>query len=311
MTAWTNSFHYNLLFNQYLYNFMKFGICIPNFGDFANKNTIDGIINASEKYEYDSIWTTDHIIVPEKEKIYTNTYETLITLAYIASKTENIAIGTSILVLPLREPFLVAKQLATLDELSNGRLIVGIGIGWLEEEFIVLNKDFKNRSKITDENIQLIKKLWANEIHTFKTPKGNVNFIFKPLPKQKYPKILIGGNSKRAIKRAALLGDGWYPVGLHYEDIKKGKEEIKKFSTEKKHIFLRISVIPEGKKYTYISPTGEKRYAIAGTQREITEDLENYKNAGVEHITCYFGNVNKEIYIERMKKFKEIITSFK
>ena len=120
---------------------MKFGVAVPHHGEFANKDSIDKIAEEAEKLEYDSIWVSDHIISPISQgKTYGYIYESLITLSYLAAKTENLKLGTSILVLPLRNPVLVAKQIATLDQLSNGRLIVGLGAGWLKEEFDFLKK---------------------------------------------------------------------------------------------------------------------------------------------------------------------------
>jgi len=134
---------------------MKFGVCIPNFGNNANKLTIDKVAESAERFEYDSIWTTDHIIVPKKERTYVNTYESISTLAYLSAKTENILLGTSIIVLPLRDPIILAKEIATIDNLSEGRVILGIGVGWLREEFVFLKKDFHNRGKLLMNTLKL------------------------------------------------------------------------------------------------------------------------------------------------------------
>jgi Coenzyme F420-dependent N5,N10-methylene tetrahydromethanopterin reductase and related flavin-dependent oxidoreductases len=215
---------------------MKFGVCIPNFGNNANKLTIDKVAESAERFEYDSIWTTDHIIVPKKERTYVNTYESISTLAYLSAKTENILLGTSIIVLPLRDPIILAKEIATIDNLSEGRVILGIGVGWLREEFVFLKKDFQNRGKIADEYIKTMKEIWIKEEIEYKIDEETVNFVSLPKP-IKIPKILIGGNSKRAIKRAAKIGDGWFPVGMHYDDIRKGREILNKLSPYSKPIF--------------------------------------------------------------------------
>ncbi len=289
---------------------MKFGVCIPNFGIDIDKHAIDKVSEAAERFEYDSIWTTDHIIVPKKEKTFINTYETITTLSYLAAKTENVLLGTSIIVLPLRDPVILAKQIATIDNLSEGRTILGVGVGWLKEEFVFLQKDFNRRGKITDEYIKIIKEIWTKYEIEYKVDNEIVNFVALPKP-VKIPKILIGGNSKRAIKRAARIGDGWFPVGIHYNEIKKGNEILNKYSPYKKSIFLRIFVNIGGNKVVYKSSTGELRVSLGGSDREIINDIENYKNAGVIHLACWFGNVKTEEFIEKMKKFKDIMSTFK
>jgi probable F420-dependent oxidoreductase len=289
---------------------MKFGVCIPNFGNNANKLTIDKVAESAERFEYDSIWTTDHIIVPKKERTYVNTYESISTLAYLSAKTENILLGTSIIVLPLRDPIILAKEIATIDNLSEGRVILGIGVGWLREEFVFLKKDFHNRGKIADEYIKTMKEIWMKEEIEYKIDEETVNFVSLPKP-IKIPKILIGGNSKRAIKRAAKIGDGWFPVGMHYDDIRKGREILNKLSPYSKPIFLRILVNVGGRKIMYKGTTGELRVSLGGSDREIINDLEKYKKSGVIHVACWFGEVNVEEFIERMRKFKEIMNVFR
>ncbi|MDT7886252.1 MAG: TIGR03619 family F420-dependent LLM class oxidoreductase [Thermoproteota archaeon] len=288
---------------------MKFGVCIPNFGNNANKLTIDKVAESAERFEYDSIWTTDHIIVPKKERTYVNTYESISTLAYLSAKTENILLGTSIIVLPLRDPIILAKEIATIDNLSEVRVILGIGVGWLREEFVFLKKDFQNRGKIADEYIKTMKEIWVKEEIEYKIDEETVNFVSLPKP-IKIPKILIGGNSKRAIKRAAKIGDGWFPVGMHYDDIRKGREILNKLSPYSKPIFLRILVNVGGRKIMYKGTTGELRVSLGGSDREIINDLEKYKKSGVIHVACWFGEVNVEEFIERMRKFKEIMNVF-
>jgi hypothetical protein len=131
---------------------MKIGVNLHNHGPFASKPAIDAIAERAEALGYDSIWTADHILVPRTEpEPFGQLLETLTTLSYVAAKTDRIALGTSILVLPQREPILVAKQAATVDELSGGRLTLGIGVGWIEREFDYLGADFAARGNRADD----------------------------------------------------------------------------------------------------------------------------------------------------------------
>ncbi|MDT7891577.1 MAG: TIGR03619 family F420-dependent LLM class oxidoreductase [Thermoproteota archaeon] len=289
---------------------MKFGVASLHHDEYANKESINKIAEEAEKLEYDSIWVSDHIITPVYQgKTYGYIYESLITLSYLAAKTENLKLGTSILVLPLREPVLVAKQLATLDQLSNGRLIVGLGAGWLKEEFDFLKKDFKERGKKMDEYIIFMKKLWSEGTIKQKNEK-EIEYYFEPKPLQKGgPRILIGGNSKRAIIRAVKLGDGWNPVALSPSILEKKISLLRKVSDTRKMVFLRIGILPEVTHGLRIVKT-DQSYYLSGSIRDITEDLEKYYRLNVDHIIAYFGSVKIDNYIERMKKFRDIMRSF-
>ena len=183
---------------------MDFGLVLPNYGKAANTNSIREVAILAEEMGFKSIWATDHIIVPQKFEIpYGDLYEIIVTLSYISAITKKIVLGTSVMVLPLREPNLVAKQIATLDTLSNGRAVLGIGVGWMDKEYQQIGVDFHNRGKIIDNSITKLKQFW----------NGIDEFVSRPnaIQKNGIP-IFIGGNSKRAIIRAATKGDGWFQV---------------------------------------------------------------------------------------------------
>ena len=137
-----------------------FGIILPNFGVAATKKNIHSFSQLSESLQYTSIWTTDHILMPRhtvSPKVpYDHIFESILTLGYIAGITERIKLGTSVIVLPMRNPILLAKQIATLDALSDGRVILGLGVGWNEPEFKLLGANFKNRGLLMTEYIKAI-----------------------------------------------------------------------------------------------------------------------------------------------------------
>src|SRR5262249_37565967 len=137
---------------------MKFGLLLPNYGPTASPEIITSSARLAEDVGFDSVWTTDHVLVPKEQAVpYGNLLESLIALTIAASATSRIRLGTSIIVMPQREPVLLAKQLAALDLMSGGRLILGIGSGWMEPEFRYLNADFKQRGKIFEESLQAMR----------------------------------------------------------------------------------------------------------------------------------------------------------
>lgn len=170
----------------------------------------------AEELGFAGIWLPDHLLPPgDYGPVYGGVYEPLTTLAYLAAATNRVVLGTSVLILPLREPILLAKQAATLAHVSGGRFILGVGTGWESYEFAAVGADFATRGAATTAALQLIRQLhsgstdsYTDERHTFDT-----RAVFQPVPETPIP-VLIGGNSDAALRRAALLGDMWQAVGL-------------------------------------------------------------------------------------------------
>jgi len=192
---------------------MQVGLILPNILSPVNdRDTIVAAAKLAEDSGYESIWACDHVLMPAENVAYGSGTEIIVTLAYLAAITERVELGTGIILLPLRNPLVVAKQFATLDAFSDGRTIFGIGVGWNKPEYQFLNADFHQRGKLADEYIDIVYKLWTEDdpshvgTHTFD------DVLFAPKPKRR-PPLYIGGSSDAAIKRAARVGDAWQPNG--------------------------------------------------------------------------------------------------
>lgn len=190
---------------------MRFGYILPNLiSPIANATSLVTTAQLAEAVGFDSIWATDHILTPVRDVRYGVGTEAITTLAYLAGITHRIGLGLSVLVLPMRNPIIVAKELATLAHLSRRALIVGVGVGWNDHEYGYLNADFGQRGKRVDEYISILRTLWTADhpehagTHNF----SGVSFSPRPLP---VPPVWIGGESRAAIERAARLGDGYHP----------------------------------------------------------------------------------------------------
>ena len=288
---------------------VKFGVSLPNYGVQAGKKQILEIAKAADKLGYFSVWAADRLIVPEPpnqpwSKINPAVYEPIVTLSYLASVTENVRLGTSVIVLPFRNPLVLAKQIVTLDILSDGRLILGVGVGWMKEEFQAAGVYMKERGARTDESIQLFRRLWEEPKPSFKGRFIKFPQIhFDPKPLQSRIPIWIGGNSKSALRRAAKFGDGWLPVGqLSLQEI---DEKIK---------FLRKKAMEYGRSVSEIeisSPYFHPYKEYAKPSRFIKEDLEKYVELGVTHFIPNFICHSTEQFIDQMKNFaSEIIPCF-
>jgi probable F420-dependent oxidoreductase len=197
--------------------------------------SIASIARKAEELGYESLWIPEHIILPVQYKSpypysssgrmpappETPLHDPMLVLAYTAALTSKIRLATGIFVLPIRNAFATAKAVASLDVLSGGRFIFGIGIGWLEEEFAAVGMNFKDRALRTREYLELMKELWSKEdpVYRGKTV-GIEGYRFNPKPVQKpHPPLVFGGHTEPSLKRAARLGDGWYGIGESLDEI--------------------------------------------------------------------------------------------
>jgi probable F420-dependent oxidoreductase len=207
---------------------MKFGVMFANVGPFGQAEGLVHLAQTAERVGIESLWTVEHVVVP---KGYQSPYpyaptgkmpgpeespipDPLVWLGFAAAVTKKIKLGTGILILPQRHPVYVAKEVATLDQLSGGRALLGVGIGWLREEFEVLGVPFAERATRTDESIRALRSLWADGPSRF----DGTHYRWAPLESNPKPRqrpgvpIVIGGHTPGAAKRAARLGDGFFPA---------------------------------------------------------------------------------------------------
>jgi probable F420-dependent oxidoreductase len=205
---------------------VHFGVILPNFGEGSSPDGIRRVAEAAEELGFDSVWTTEHIIVgPEGVDPYGRVYDPLVTLGWIAGWTERIRLGTSIVLVPLHNPVLLAKQVATLQELSAGRFTLGVGVGWHKDEFDFMGVEFAGRGRRADEAIGLMRALWSGESDFEGRYLSFRNATAEPHPDPQ-PEIWVGGSSDRAIRRSRELGDVWHPSrGSSPEHVRGVKEQ--------------------------------------------------------------------------------------
>ncbi|MDX1596955.1 MAG: LLM class flavin-dependent oxidoreductase [Nitrosopumilaceae archaeon] len=284
---------------------MKIGISVSNYGQLPSRDFLKTTALKIEELGLDSIWTSDHIIVPKENKPWNRVFETLATLGFFASITDKVQLGTSILLVPLREPFALAKQIATIDSLSNGRLIIGVGIGWNKKEFELVGYDFKNITKTIAKNLDLMKKMWSGGFI-------DSGYSCEPMPfTENGPPILVGGQSKGAIKRVAMIGDGWHPVGISAKDYEKGIQQIT--SIEKRDYIwtLRMNFAAnQNVESHYTGTDGSPRLRLAGKTNEIISQIQEYKKIGLEHLVCDIRADSTDDYFEQLHIVSQIKKSF-
>jgi probable F420-dependent oxidoreductase len=205
---------------------VHFGVILPNYGATANPAEMRRVAEAAEELGFDSVWTTEHIIVgPAAVDPYGRVYDPLVTLGWIAGWTERIGLGTSIVLAPLHNPMHLAKQVATLQELSGGRFTLGLGMGWHRDEFDFLGVEFEGRGRRGDEAIRLMRALWNGERDFDGEHWSFHDATSEPRPSPQ-PEIWVGGSSPRAVRRALELGDAWHPSrGSNADHVRRVKEQ--------------------------------------------------------------------------------------
>ena len=199
---------------------------LPNYGRDSSPEAIRRTTELAVELGFDSVWTTEHIIVgPEGVDPYGRVYDPLVTLGWIAGWTDRLGLGTSIVLAALHNPMHLAKEVATLQELSGGRFRLGIGVGWHEDEYRVLGVPFKERGRRTDEAVRLMRALWSGA-HEFEGEFWSFHEATAEPHPSPQPAIWVGGSSPRAIRRARELGDVWHPSrGSDPEHVRHVKEE--------------------------------------------------------------------------------------
>ena len=205
---------------------MRFGYVVPNNNGIANPSELIELALHAEELGFDSVWVSHHVLNVGyiHDRLGNKPYhDALVTLTWIAARTTRIKLGTSVLVMPYLHPMVLAKELATLDHLCGGRLIVGLGVGSLPEENAAFCLPYESRGKYGNEFIGVLRALWTQDAATFRGEYFNFEgLVTAPKPLQRpHPPIVIGGNRPVALRRVARLGDGWHPMNLSPDSVRK------------------------------------------------------------------------------------------
>jgi len=302
-------------------------------------NEIKKFAAEAEKNGFDCLWVIDHLLTAEP--IYSTTWlDPIVTLAYLAGQTQSIKLGTAVIVLPVRVPAVIAKEFASLDVLSGGRTVFGVGNGWWDKEFEVCNIPKKTRGSRVEEYIQIIKELWTSSSASFHGKYysfDNINLEPKPLQKPHPPIWIAGGsaigkasdvyqvNAEKILRRIARFGDGWIARAYtNTELIKRDWERIQGYAAEfgrspAEIVFAHINwmCLTEGRteqevrrlfsKNLNIPFEDVKKEAILGTRREIISRIEELAEIGLQHLIIWPTHVDYRL-IEFLSK--EVIPSF-
>jgi len=260
---------------------MKIALFGINYGPCADREAARDVARAAEAAGFESLWTGEHIVLPDPQAPpspaapETPFIDSLIALTFVAAHTRTIRLGTGIIILPQRNPVVLAKELASTDVLANGRLIFGIGVGYLKPEFEAIGAPFDHKGPRSEDFLRAMITLWTMDKPEFRgryVSFGGVNAMPRPVQKP-HPEIVFGGHTKEAFSRAARLAKGWYGFALDLETTRKHLDGLKAACMEAGRRFdeLEISVTPNRR----INSDEARRFADAGVHRLILLHRQN------------------------------------
>jgi probable F420-dependent oxidoreductase len=311
---------------------MEFGVALPGRGPLARPDVIAKIAARAEALRFTSLFVTDHVVLPVSAARSVYPYSTsgalpggprqdylepLSLLGWLAHATRRVRLGTSVLVAPLRHPVLAAKMLATLDVLAGGRLILGVGVGWLREEFEALGAPpFEQRGRVTDEYLTLLRRVWTEDPVSFDGRYWRLPPVHA-LPKPAQPggiPIWIGGHTEAALRRAGTLGDGWHPIGLRPPALlppdeyaaraKQVQTYAQQAGRDPAAVTLSFRAPMEVRSPREKAPGGD-RPLFQGTPAQVAEDLRRYRAVGVSHVVFDPVHPDLKAVLVNLERFAE------
>jgi len=309
---------------------MRYGFYLPTRGGCATPEALETIVQRGEALGFHSVMIADHVVFPTaiaSRYPYTasgefpgggDALEQLTLVAFVAGRTRTLRLVTSVMILPYRNPVLTAKMLATIDVLSSGRLTVGVGVGWLREEFEALGApDFERRGAASDEYLRIFKTLWTEDPASFAGEFYRfAGLRCLPQPVQKpHPPIWIGGHSAPALRRVARHGDGWHPVGanpavpLRPAELRISLDQLFRLTEAEKRDPSALTISFKAPVYdvTATTLTGSERRPFSGTSQQVADDIATYEKTGVHELIFDFRSDHLEETLDRMERFARMV----
>ena len=309
---------------------MRFGFYLPTRGRTAEPHAIEAMVAHGEALGFSSVAVADHLVFPvtiHSRYPYTvsgafpgqgDALDQLSLMAFVAGKSRRLRLISSVMILPHRNPVVTAKMLATIDVLSGGRVTVGVGVGWLREEFQALGApDFDRRGAVSDEYLRIFKTLWTQDPASFRGEFYSFEALrCLPHPTQKpHPPIWVGGHSKVALRRVARLGDGWHPVGatpavpLRPPEMRASLDELRRLADAERRDFAALTISFKAPLYDPGQGVdgGADRRPFTGSTQAIADDIGIYAGLGVSELIFDFRAETLTESLDRMAHFAPLI----
>ena len=286
---------------------MNYGVVLPIWQLTARE--AESLTVRAEALGVDGVFIPDHILAkPATTQHYGGHWpDPFALLAYLAGRTQRIRLGASVIVLPYRNALVAAKSAATVDQVSGGRFIFGVGVGWDEAEFVDLRLPFRERGRLSDDYIRAIKAAWASDVPEYDGPYVSFSgATFAPRPvQQPHPPIWVGGApgaiSAPAVRRCAELGDAWHPLGLSLDDIEKGYATLRDLGARRGRR-ATLGLAPRNALDLTDDVKNGARSAFQGTVADVASDIRRVRGLGAEWMTFDLPRVGVPAMIQAMER---------
>ena len=297
---------------------MKIGLALPNTHKvLANRGLLSRAAMKAESTGFSSIWVNDHIAVPDRlektdagdrqsqylDRRNQDIIESLVLIGYLSALTSKIAIGTSVFGLPLRNPVVAAKQLGSLDHLSDSRLLLGVGLGWMREEYEILNVPFKTRGRRVDEWLDVLKSLWSDDVASF---AGEFfafrDAVMRPRPAEGAIPIWIGGRTEAGARRAARIGDAWHPSHFTVEELRNWIPTLRTYCAEAGRPEDQVEVTSRRRVRPGDAGTEDLdvERILGGPADRVLEGLGRLRDVGVSHMILELDTNDEDEFLDQV-----------
>ncbi|MGB2693837.1 MAG: LLM class F420-dependent oxidoreductase [Dehalococcoidia bacterium] len=301
---------------------MRFGTALPGTQNMPDRpewergdvGALVAVARKADELGYAWLPCSDHVVIPQRyaSSMGTMWYEPATTLAFVAGVTQRTRLLTHVLVLPYHNALQVAKQYSTLDRLSGGRVILGVGAGHLRGEFRALGAPYEERGAATDEAVRAIRVLWSDDPATFHGERYDFwDVHLSPRPVQPHIPIWVGGNSRRAARRAVELGDGWIPFELTFDELRERIVYLRSLPRYERATPFDI-VVPAGAVDLMDDAVDGARAPFNGSRQQIIDDIAAYIALGATGMTATFRARSLDEHLEKLESFaREIMPAFR
>jgi probable F420-dependent oxidoreductase len=305
---------------------VELGVILPNSGALGRPDAMLAIAERAEALGFAAVWTADHLVLPvESATPYPYLpgrnvrpdprhafIDPMIALAGVATRTRRIGLGVSVYLAALRHPIVAAKLVASLDRLSGGRVLLGVGSGWIPEEYETLGIEFAERGRVLDDHIACMRALWSQEFPRYEGDYYRVDNVgFEPKPVQARLPILVGGNSAVARRRAARLGDGWHAIDVPLDRLAADIADLRTRCLEQGRAPEEVAVSMRAQVALTREPVPESQRVgpLIGPLPDVLRDLERMRELGVAQVALWPAalDADLEIHLERIEEFAEKI----
>ncbi len=292
---------------------MKLGVWIPNCRHLATPALIRSTAVRAEQLGYESVWVSDHVVVPHANVVNfgQTVFDPLVTLAVLAGATSRVRLGTTVLIVPYRNPVVTAKMVSSLDALSGGRVVLGVGAGWVAAESAALGVPFAERGAMTDEYLDVMRELWTSAEPSFTGKYAQFSaLVFEPKPVQTpHPPLWVGGHSPAALRRAVRVAEAWHPINRPPGELRAGRVELARLSAQSGRpsppaLTLRndVRVLAPGAE---APPSAHAGRVLAGEPAALVDQVNELAECGVEHLVLEFLAADGPDLDEQMVDFAE------